>query len=295
MLNRNEMARLSRVGSKGTSSGLHGHHGLHSLPGLFGAVVGVAFAATALSSTAVLAEDGESWEEVAGLQLVLNDEVDGLARVFDSPDYQHQLVVPSGEVPAFVLALKAQTVAQLPAESIAWTESDMPIPSTGDAADLGMFFNDDGILSFDADAGHYVVQPEPPLVGTIAADVLAKHKPDYVHAAGKYKPDAESVAVLKAVKNPTTIKVFFGTWCSYCKHYLPHLMKAVEASGSDKFTIEYVGVSEDQSEPADLLGKHDVSLTPTFVVLQGGKELGRFEEEPIVSVEADLAHMLKGK
>lgn len=248
--------------------------------------------AVGLVGTSVLAQD-EYWEEVAGLQVLRSDASLPLARVFDSPDYLHQLIVTEASGPAFVLDLKAQSVSSLDPEAIAWSEEDLPAPDLAQALELGLFLNDAGILSFQGATEGYVIQPEPPLVGELSAEKLMASKPDYAHAAEKYTPDAKVIAALSKVQSPTVIKVFFGTWCSYCKHYLPQLMKTVEASHNPAFHIEFIGVSEDQSEPADLLGKYDVSLTPTFVVLQNGEELGRFEEEPLVSVEADLARILK--
>ena len=236
---------------------------------------------------------GEVWEEVAGLQVVMADASLPLARVFDSPDYLHQLVVPEDGGGAFVLDLKAQSVSSLPGEAISWSEDDLPVPDLAQASELGLFLNDEGILSFQGETGSYIVRPEPPLVGEITAEKLMASKPDYVHAAAKYVPGEKEIVALGKVKTPTVVKVFFGTWCSYCKHYLPQLMKTVQAANNPAIRIEYIGVSEDQSEPAELLGKYDVSLTPTFLVLQNGTELGRFEEEPLVSVEADLAHILK--
>lgn len=257
----------------------------------------IAFAllAPALTGNPSAATTGESWEEVAGLQVLHAEENLSLARIFDSPDFLHQLVVPGAGEEAFVLDLKARSVAALPIAAITWTEDSLPVPDLAQAVDLGAFHNDEGIVSFDGDGGLYTIQPEPPLVGPISMEKFRAAKPDYVHAAAKYAPDAASVEALTKVKSPTRIVVFFGTWCSYCKKWLPHLMKTVEAAQNPALQLEFVGMSEDQSEPADLLREHDISLTPSFVVLQGGKELGRFEEEPLLSVEADLARILKVK
>ena len=254
---------------------------------VFSGVLAAALGLVAVQGSA-LAQD--VWEEVAGLQVVHADATLPLARIFDSPDYRHQLIVTDDG--GFVLDLKSKSVSALPADAIVWNEEDLPAPDMAQADELGLFLNEEGILSFEGDDGTYVVQPEPPLVGEISADKLRAAKPDYVHAASKYQPEAAMVAAISGVKTPTTIKVFFGTWCSYCKHWLPPLMKTVEAAKNPAIQLEFVGMSEDQSEPADLLGQYDVSLTPTFVILQNGEEVGRFEEEPLVSVEADLARYL---
>ncbi|MEZ4649201.1 MAG: thioredoxin family protein [Candidatus Eisenbacteria bacterium] len=266
---------FGRVGGEGRRSG--------ALAGVLGAALGL----VAIGGPA-LAQD--AWEEVAGLQVVHADATLPLARIFDSPDFRHQLIVT--DAGGFVLDLKSKSVSALPVDAITWDDQDLPAPDMTMAEELGLFLNEEGILSFQGDDGTYVVQPEPPLVGEISADKLRAAKPDYVHAASKYEPNKAMIAAISGVKTPTTIKVFFGTWCSYCKHWLPPLMKTVEAAKNPAIQLEFVGMSEDQSEPADLLGQYDVSLTPTFVILQNGEEVGRFEEEPLVSVEADLARYL---
>jgi thiol-disulfide isomerase/thioredoxin len=133
------------------------------------------------------------------------------------------------------------------------------------------------------------------MVGPVTPEALRRDKPEYFHAASKYVPAAADVKVLQAVTGETKIVVFFGTWCLICKHYLPHLLKTVEAAANPRITLEYVGVTEDHREPADLLKRYGVNATPTFVVLQGGKEIGRITEEPDDSVEADLAAILGGR
>jgi hypothetical protein len=43
----------------------------------------------------------------------------------------------------------------------------------------------------------------------------------------------------------------------------------------------------------DLLKAYKVHITPTFVVLSGGEEIGRIERKPRVSLERDLADLLR--
>jgi hypothetical protein len=248
-------------------------------------------AAEATGTTAA-AKAGTGWDEAAGLQVMKGDSLDPDARVFDSPDYQQQMLIPGGGGLAYVLALKTQTVRALSVKAVSWTSDDKPSPDLAAVADAGRFVSDGGTISFSTDAAEWRIQPEPPLLGAVTLQELRAAKPDYVHSATRYKPDPAAIAALKGVATDTRIVVFFGTWCTYCKHWLPHFLKTFEAAANPHLTAEFFGVSEDQLEPKDALRQYAVSSTPTFVVLQGTKEIGRIVENPEVSIEADLAHIL---
>lgn len=238
---------------------------------------------------------GDPWAESAGLQVFLSDSLDAAARIFDSPDFQQTLIVP-GDGDAFVLSLKERVVRSVPRGDVHWTEAEEPFFLTSGAGEVvASFTHDQGIIAFDAPSYHVDVRPEPPLVGEVTLEKLRAAKPDYVLAAEKYVPDAKSIAALQKVSGPIEVEVFFGTWCSYCKHWLPPFLKTVELMGAEKVSLRFFGMSEDLSEPADALSLRDVSKTPTFVVLRDGKEIGRIEEEPLVSVEADFLRILNGK
>ncbi len=236
---------------------------------------------------------GEPWDEAAGLQVLADDAVDAKARIFDSPDYQTQLIVPGTGESAFVLGLKTQTLRLLPGKSIFWTAEDKPVPNLADAVSSGPFMKQGDVVSFTANDASWQVQPEPPLVGPVSLEKLEEAKPDYVYAASRYTPDAASVQALRKLGTDTQVVIFFGTWCTYCKHWLPRFLKTLETVNNPKLTAEFYGMSEDQVEPRDAISKYRVTATPTFIVLQGGKEVGRVQEEPQESMEADLARILK--
>jgi thiol-disulfide isomerase/thioredoxin len=234
------------------------------------------------------------WEESMGLQAVADDTVDADARIFDSPDYQRQLLLPGPAEDGFVLELKDRTVRRLPAVAIDWTPEGLPVPDLAKGVDAGGFFLLEGIVEFEADAV-WSIRPQPALVGAVTFDELRRQKPEYFHAAAKYRPDSTAVRTLRAVTGETRIVVFFGTWCLICKQYLPHFLRTLEAAANPRISAEYVGVTEDHRQPAELLEKHGVETTPTILVLQGGREIGRITEEPDDSVELDLALILGGR
>jgi thiol-disulfide isomerase/thioredoxin len=241
---------------------------------------------------ALAAADG--WEESLGLEAVIGDSVDALARIFDSPDYQRQLLMPGGGDHAFLLGLKDQVVKVLPCAAVAWTAEELAVPDVARGEDCGKLAKLAGEVTFDAGGGSWTVRPAPPLVGPITLGALRKTQPDYVRLAGKYTPDPGAVKSIASARD-TRIVVFFGNWCHLCKKVVPQLLKTVEAAKNPGLALEFYGVTEDHREPKDPIAKYSISTTPVFIMIRGGKEIGRITEKPDVSVEKDLALILAAK
>lgn len=243
-------------------------------------------------ASAPAAADG--WGESLGLEAVAGDSVDALARIFDSPDYQRQLLLPGGGGPAFLLGLKDQVVKVLPRAAVAWTAEDLAVPDVARGKDGGKLSKLAGEVTFDAGGESWTIRPAPPLVGPITLEALRKAKPDYVRLADKYTPDPGAVKTIASARG-TRLVVFFGSWCLLCKKAVPQLLKTIEAAKNPGLALEFYGVTEDHGEPKDPIAKYSISTTPVFIVVRGGKEIGRITEKPDVSVEKDLALILAGK
>lgn len=251
---------------------------------LMGLIIVLATAATA-----------EVWQQNISMLVQTDGKPDGLASVYDSPDYQQILLHFDGKPSALVLNLGEGTVYGCPRDSVR-TDRE------GNAL-LGIFKMDfvsdlekkDAVISFAWDGHNIVVQPIPPLVGATTLARVLELKPAYAHAADAYKPDATKIAALKAVSADTEIRVYFGTWCLLCKRVVPMLMRSVELAANPKIKVSYVGVDEDVKQPATDIAKDHVTKTPTIIVLQGGVEMGRIEEKPETTVEGDLAAILSAK
>jgi len=118
------------------------------------------------------------------------------------------------------------------------------------------------------------------LKGLISRDMLENDTAfHWFHAnqAG-YTPDAETVSILKARGTQVRFMVFGGTWCEDTQALLPKFLMLLDAAGysNDQLTIVFV---DRQKKSIDHLPE-DMHLTntPTFIVLKGGKEVGRVVE-----------------
>lgn len=236
----------------------------------------------------------DGWDETLGLEAVVGDSVDLLARVFDSPDYQRQLLVPGTGDQAFLLGLKDQVVKVLPRAAVAWTAEEQALPDAAQGTDGGKLAKLAGEVTFEAGGESWTIRPAPPMVGPIMLEALRKAKPDYVRLADKYVPDPGAVKSIASAP-PAQIVVFFGSWCLLCKKEVPRLLKTLDAAKNRGLVTEIYGVTEDHQEPKDPIANYSITTTPTFIIMRGGKEIGRITEKPDVSVEKDLALILAAK
>jgi thiol-disulfide isomerase/thioredoxin len=235
-----------------------------------------------------------SWNENIGLLVQVDGKPSGVAHVYDSEDYQRMLLCLEGQPEVAILDLTTATVSSAPGDSLR-----VGADGTAEFEDAGGVYlspleQNEGTISFAWNTSKLVLTPLPPLVGAAELSRILDLKPAYAHDAAAYKPEAAKLAALKAVTADTEMHVYFGTWCHLCKHLLPGFMRTVELAANPKLRVAYFGVAEDMSQPAAELQRDSISKTPTIVVLQGGREIGRIEEKVPTTVEAELAGILGG-
>lgn len=232
------------------------------------------------------------WAEAEGLRTMAGDSLDLQARIFDSPDYQMELLVPGEGATVFVLDLTAKSVRTLPRKDLVWS-GGRPTPDLTGTADAGLLAIQDGVIAFTLGGVSWKIQPEPPVVGPVTLEQLMQAKPEYGIIASRYRPDPAAIRALRTLTVKTEIVIFFGTWCNYCKRWLPRFLATLEAAANANIDAEFIGVSETGGEPKAALAQYKVTETPTFIVLQGGQQIGRIENEPsAASIEEDLVRIL---
>ncbi|MDR8522117.1 thioredoxin family protein [Shewanella fidelis] len=108
-----------------------------------------------------------------------------------------------------------------------------------------------------------------------------------------YKSDADVVAQLQQVDTPTDITVIIGTWCPDCHRETPRFIRIIEQINNPNIKVTYIGVDRAKQDPEGLAANYEFTRIPTFIIEQDSKEIGRIVERPEVSLEADLAKILK--
>lgn len=93
-----------------------------------------------------------------------------------------------------------------------------------------------------------------------------------------YKPNADCVTNLTAVKDTIQLLVFVGTWCEDSQIVFPQLLKMLDQVGFDMKRLTVIGIDRKKTTLGSLTQALGVTKAPTIMVLKGGKEIGRVEE-----------------
>lgn len=112
-----------------------------------------------------------------------------------------------------------------------------------------------------------------------------KHQDDVIY-------NEAQLSKLKPFKQNIEIKVYFGQWCHDSQREVPRLIKLFEQLNQDNFKLWYYGVDLKKSDPLGLAKADNLRRTPTIIVYQDGKELGRILEVPRVDWATDIAALL---
>lgn len=108
-----------------------------------------------------------------------------------------------------------------------------------------------------------------------------------------YKPNADCVANLTAVKDTVQFIVFIGTWCEDSHNVYPQFLKLLNQVGFDKKRLTIIGVDRNKTTLGSLCQALNVTKAPTILVLKAGKEIGRVEEYGKYGVyDKELAEVL---
>lgn len=149
-------------------------------------------------------------------------------------------------------------------------------------------------IVFSVDQISARLKPNPPLVGLHKRAELIDHSPEYIKTAAVYTPAAQTLESLKKVASPVRVRVFFGSWCHFCRQFLPRALKTEELLGAgSKVAFEYYGLPKPPaawSEPETV--KNGVKGVPTAIVYVNGKEAGRFTGQDWVNFDTILLGLI---
>ena len=154
-------------------------------------------------------------------------------------------------------------------------------------------------------AGAKKEAPLPELLGPVTQERVLAAVPDWAEAmaeaAAELEVDDEAVQWLREVPPGAGVTVYFGTWCSDSRREVSRLWAVLDRLGVDEtahglpFDVRYIGVDRDKKQPVGLISTLDLRYVPTIIVSRGLSEVGRIVEEPLVSLEVDLAGLLTGE
>ncbi len=100
----------------------------------------------------------------------------------------------------------------------------------------------------------------------------------YTQSQSYYKPDTATLNTFERTKGKYQYVVFGGTWCEDTQFILPKFFKLQEASGISDDVITLFGVNRAKTSLGNIAKAFNVTLVPTIIVMQDGKEIGRVVE-----------------
>lgn len=142
------------------------------------------------------------------------------------------------------------------------------------------------------------LQEEAPiLVGVFKRDTLESRSYNkwFMQSYKDHALDKESVPKLRKGLEDVRITAFMGTWCEDSQREVPAFFKILDEVDYESNTVKIITVSEDKTEPAELVKNKNITNVPTFIFMKDGRELGRIVEYPLESLENDMVKILEGQ
>ena len=91
--------------------------------------------------------------------------------------------------------------------------------------------------------------------------------------------------------------MYLGTWCGDSKREVPRMLKMLDAADVTKSQVKLVMLDNKDSTYKQSPGHEEKGLNihrvPTFILYENDTEIGRIVESPVVTLEKDLASILK--
>lgn len=123
----------------------------------------------------------------------------------------------------------------------------------------------------------------------------APYKTWFTEKFDNYTPDSTVIASLKKELKGYKIKGFMGTWCGDSKRETPHFYKILEQTNYNLNDLELISVNRSKKTPDSLQKGFDIKRVPTFIFYKNGKEVGRYVEYAIESLEKDILKIVSGE
>ena len=136
------------------------------------------------------------------------------------------------------------------------------------------------------------VASEEVLLGRVRPEAILSISDEWRSNRDAYEPAPEDVRRIAALRAPARLDVYFGSWCSDSRRELPRFLKILERASPNRLRVRYYGLDRTKKEPARLARRGSIERVPTFILLVGGREIGRIVETPSATLESDLAALI---
>lgn len=131
------------------------------------------------------------------------------------------------------------------------------------------------------------------LVGDISYPDVIKTYPYFLANDSSLKASPASIEQLKSVSEPTHLTIYFGVWCHDSIREVPQLMQLLDEINNPNISYQLISLDKNKQEPQGRAKANEILYTPTIVVYQNQKELGRIIEKPEQDLATDLIRILE--
>tara|TARA_R110000744_G_scaffold315505_1_gene422371 strand:+ start:52 stop:528 length:477 start_codon:yes stop_codon:yes gene_type:complete len=127
-------------------------------------------------------------------------------------------------------------------------------------------------------------------IGEVNQQKLMTEHQDFQQNYQLFQLSDQDIAAIKNWPSDLHIEVYFGTWCHDSIREVPKFLKIVAENPTISHRL--IALDYEKSEPNGAAKMHSIKFTPSFIVFQNNKEIGRIIERPTVSLTADISAML---
>jgi len=121
---------------------------------------------------------------------------------------------------------------------------------------------------------------------------LPEMKDAYAAAYASYKTDARSIRVLQPAAQNIEVIIVMVIWCGDSRLQVPPFYKVLDEIGIAEEQITLISVNEMKKAASGLIDELNIERVPTFIIMDGNKEMGRIVESPVKTLEEDLVEIV---
>lgn len=147
------------------------------------------------------------------------------------------------------------------------------------------------LLGAFAFPGAYGGQDQAP-AGFLPKDRIVELAKAADPSLASFTPSPEAQASFVALIDPVHVRMFLYAARPGDLKLAAAVGLAAAAAANPAFTVEFVAVAEDLSEPSGLIAENSVTKAPEIIVYWMGSEVGRMHPEPGAAIETDLADFI---
>jgi thiol-disulfide isomerase/thioredoxin len=147
-------------------------------------------------------------------------------------------------------------------------------------------------VSFSVAGTAVTLKEKPYLLGLQTVPALEDYSSGYLQREHEYSPYTSVLEELRTFPNEVRVRVFFGSWCTYCAQFVPRMMRVARELRGSKIQIEFYGLPNPATQDP-VVNELQIDGVPTGLLYVDGEEVGRIRGNMWQSPETALKVLLE--